>query len=409
MKLDAKTITTLTLPHGKDDHVFWDDDLPGFGYRLHRSSKTRIRGAWIIQYRNQGGRSRRMTIGHAALPAIEARKLAAQTLAKVRIGGDPRADKVAARERGSKTFRALAEEFIAFKKEVDSRRPSTLRIYRYALLNYSKALHHIEAGAVTRADIAAVLTRVQREYGAHCTHETRGRLNSLYIWAIGEGLVESNPVVGVRRIEYSANRERVLSNDELVKVWNACDTKFFPFCANFGRIMRLLILTGARRSEIVGLPWSEINFDTGVWTLAAERSKNGREHKLRLPRLALTILSEVKQLAELTGRPRDCVFSQEGKMNVQRHLGRLKARSGVQGWIIHDVRKTVATGMARIGILPHIIECVLNHRSGFRSGVHGIYNLEKYEPEVTQALLRWAEHVMALVEGRPDKVVALRP
>src|SRR5215471_8376400 len=111
MKLDNKTITTLTLPPGKVDHVFWDDDLPGFGYRLHRSSeKGRVRSAYIIQYRNQAGRSRRMTIGHAALPAIEARRLAAQALAKVRMGGDPRADKVSARERGSKTFRALAEE-----------------------------------------------------------------------------------------------------------------------------------------------------------------------------------------------------------------------------------------------------------------------------------------------------------
>src|SRR5215472_14630903 len=128
MKLDNKTIATLTLPPGKDDHVFWDDDLSGFGYRLHRSSERgRVRSAWIIPYRNQAGRSKRMTIGHGALPAIEARKLAAQTLARVKIGGDPRADKVAARERGSKTFRALAEELIAFKKDVDNRRPSTLR------------------------------------------------------------------------------------------------------------------------------------------------------------------------------------------------------------------------------------------------------------------------------------------
>jgi integrase len=408
MKLTTTIVRNLELPSGKNDHVFWDEDLPGFGYRMHRSSKG-IRSAWIIQYRIHNGRSRRMTIGSAALAANEARKLAAQQLARVKIGADPRGDKIAARKRGSKTLLSLINDFLADNK--DGWRESTERQYRLILLVYFKSLHHMEATAITRADIAPVLKCIEREHrrrgavaaqnpGRRSAALAQTRLNTLYIWAIGEGRLDSNPVIGTREIKYSGKRERVLTDDELIRIWQTCGAGFFPRSnGNFGRIVRLLILLGARRNEIACMAWSELN-EKGNWTLPARRSKNHRALTLRLPPAALAILAEVP-------RRGDNVFSKTAAMNIQRYVEQLRERTGIHDWSLHDLRRTTATGMGKIGIQPHIIECVLNHRSGFRAGVAGVYNLANYDLEVTQALLRWSEYVTALVEGRDNKVVAL--
>jgi integrase len=283
--------------------------------------------------------------------------------------------------------------------------------YRHILLVCWKPLHGMEIDAITRGDIATGLRRIERERGTRMGSLSRARLWTLYNWAIGEGLIANNPVIGTIKIEYTGKRERVLSDEELVKIWQACsDPENFPRGGNFGRVVKLLILLGARRSEITGMRWSELDLTKGSWTLPAERSKNKRAHTLPLPPAGLAIFDEIsrERWNGKTWVSDESIFTTFGGMNVWRPLEKLYKQSGTHDWWLHDLRRTCATGMANMGIHPHVIECVLNHVSGFRAGVAGTYNRSTYEREMKVALIRWSEHVMALVEGRANNIVTLR-
>jgi len=215
-----------------------------------------------------------------------------------------------------------------------------------------------------------------------------------------EGWTPANPVIGTRKPADSKPREHVLNNAELVSVWRACGDD------NFGRIVRLLILLGSRRAEVGGMRWSELDLDAGTWTLPAERSKNHRQHVIALPPAATEIIKSVPRTSrdQLFGDRAGKGFTSwsRGRQDLDRRFA-----GKVRPWRIHDLRRTVATGMADIGVEPHVIEGALNHFSGHRHGIAGVYNRSNYERPVKAALARWGEHVAALVEGRASKVVSL--
>jgi integrase len=190
----------------------------------------------------------------------------------------------------------------------------------------------------------------------------------------------ANPVAGTHRHNGKA-RERVLSEAELAAIWRACGDD------DYGRIVRLLILTGQRREEIGGLRWSEIDTDRIV--LPGGRTKNKRDHILPLAPQALALFPECGG---------DYVFGTRGFVSWSRGKSALDAACSVAGWRLHDVRRTVATMMGdKIGVLPHIIEAVLNHYSGHRAGVAGVYQRGKYVDAMRAALCAWAEYVSQLV------------
>jgi integrase len=215
------------------------------------------------------------------------------------------------------------------------------------------------------------------------------------------GIVENNPIIGTIQPNGGKSRERVLEDDEFAAIWNACKDD------HYGKIVRLLILLGARRAEVGGMRWSELDLERGTWTLPAERAKNNRKHTLPLMPMALDIIRGVPRMVS-----RDQLFGGRSDSGFCAwHLGKiaLDRRSGVSNWTPHDLRRTVATKMADIGVQPHIIEQILNHQSGHRSGPAGIYNRSRYEREVRSALGMWADHVRALVEGGERRVVPMRP
>jgi integrase len=226
-----------------------------------------------------------------------------------------------------------------------------------------------------------------------------------------EGLVEANPVAGTNRNE-AVKRDRVLSEPELREIWAALKDDAYS------DILRLLMLTGQRREEIGALRWSEIDLEAVLITLPAARTKNKLEHLVPISGPVRDIL---KDRHRIVGR--DLVFGQgEGgfsgwsKSKERLDARLLDARRKALGkeaqpmpdWRLHDIRRSVATGMAKIGIQPHIIEAVLNHISGHKAGVAGVYNRWTYLPEKTDALARWAEHLQAVVTGNASNVVPLR-
>jgi integrase len=218
-----------------------------------------------------------------------------------------------------------------------------------------------------------------------------------------EGLVENNPVILTNDPANGlTSRDRVLNDAELAAVWRACTDD------DFGRIVKLLILTGCRRDEIGGLGWSELDLDTDTMTLPRERTKNDKELKLILPSIAMEILRAAPLRAG-----REFVFGNHGgsfsawsyaSMALNTRIAAAQGKP-LPHWTLHDLRRTMRTGLARLGVAPHVAERVVNHAQG---GVEGIYNKHPYQDEIKAALATWADHVVAVVEGRDNKIAALK-
>jgi integrase len=391
MKLSAKTVAALELD-GKRDVIHFDDLMSGFGYRLRAGAGGKVLRSWVVQYR-RGGASRRLLLGSAeVLSAEQARTMAKKALGLIANGEDPAADRADRRAKDKLTLRSVIDEYLAAKQV----RPRTLAEIRRYLMVYCRPLHGMPVDAVTRKDIATRLVAIGREHGSITLARARAALSAFFTWAMQMGIVEANPVLGTAKPQDTTPRDRVLSDAELAAIWRACGDD------DFGRIVRLLILMPCRRSEIGGMRWDElVDLERG-WTLPTERSKNGRAHTLPLLPMALAIIKAVPRMAT-----RDHLFGvrANGFTPWEDAKAALGARSGVTGWVLHDIRRTVATRMADLGVAPHVIEQVLNHVSGHKSGVAGIYNRSNYEREVRNALALWHDHVRTLVEGGERKVV----
>jgi integrase len=400
LKLDAKTIPALVLPKGRTDEICWDAELEGFGLRLRRRADGGLLRNWVTQYR-ANGHTRRVTIGSVdKISPMQARDVARKTLARVELGHDPQAEKQAKRERSALSFRAAVEAYLAATEP--HLRPASTRLNRLYLLGpYFRPLHATGVADVSHPHIAARLSAIGRDHSSHTAAAARRALSALYKWCMEEGWCSSNPVIGTRKPAENKPRDHVLSDRELAAVWRACGDD------DPGRIIRLLILLGSRRQEVGGMRWSEFDLDAGTWTLPGERSKNHRSHTIVLPPAALAIIASVPRTSRdhLFGDRAGAGFTgwSNAKLDLDRRLGQT-----VKPWRVHDLRRSVATGMADIGIEPHHIEAALNHYSGHRRGVAGIYNRSSYQSAVAAALARWSEHIAALVEGRAGKIVPLR-
>jgi integrase len=206
-------------------------------------------------------------------------------------------------------------------------------------------------------------------------------------------------VAALTNTRQEKSRERVLTDDELKAIWRACPD------SDFGAIVKLLILTSQRRTEIGSLRWNEVDLERATISLPVERTKNKRAHVVPLSPPVLEILKAKQQSrgATLFG------ITDKGFTDWSKSKAALDTRiTGLTGWRLHDLRRTTVTGMAGLGIQPHIIEAVINHVSGHKGGVAGIYNRAAYDKEKRAALDLWAEHVMALVESRKGVVVPMK-
>ena len=396
MKLTLKSTEGVKLPAGKSDHIVFDDDIPGFGIRLREGGSR----TWIYQYRI-GSKQRRMVLGSAkSVPLSLARENAGKLEAKVKLGGDPAMEKDTARQDAENTVGALVEQYLEARKS--EWRPRSEREVRRHLTKHAKPLHRFPITAVTQRNLATLLGDVARDSGDVTSNRVRASLYAFFGWVIREGirLPEGN-VVAHTNIREEKSRDRVLSDAEVKAIWTACRED------HHGAIIRLLMLTGLRVNEIAALRWDELHDDQMV--LPGERTKNKRSHVVPLSDPAKEIL------AQLVGTGRKHVFGRDdtgfqGMGQAQPKLdARIAATHGrLPRWTPHDLRRTVATRMAELGVQPHIVEALLNHASGHKSGVAGIYNRATYDKEKREALNLWAEHLLAVIEGRKAIVVPLK-
>jgi integrase len=395
MKLTQASVKGLSLPSGSSDKLFFDDDLPGFGFRIRDGGKR----TWIAQYR-LGKKQRRVTIGTAAnTTAEEARKRAKGILSRVHLGGDPQIEKAEARVQAASTVQSAVGRYL--DEWAPRLKPRSMAEVERHLRRHFAALSEIPLAKVTRATVAAELARIAKQNGPYAANRARAALSALYSWAMGEGLADQNPVIGTNKATDEIARDRVLSPAELSAIWQEAGD------GDYAAIVKLLILTGQRREEVGGMLWPEVDLDGSIWRIRAERTKNGLPHDLPLSRPTVAILRDRAKREQ-----RDLVFGAgdgpfQGWSNAksaldERVLARLRKKdkkAKLPAWRLHDIRRTVATGLADIGVLPHVVEAILNHVSGHKAGVAGVYNRASYAAEKRMALDLWAEHVVAAHHG----------
>jgi integrase len=392
MKLTQTQIAKLELPRGKADAIFFDDEMPSFGLRIRAGGSRKF----IVQYR-QGGLQRRYTLGPTAVLTLEqARHKARKVLVDVGEGKDPAAERDAQQAAAGLLFASAVDDYL--KVCAQDLRPRTRAEYTRYLKELWKPLNKLALDKITLPLVANNLRTIAEKHSNTQANRARSCLSAMFAWAISEGMCGVNPVIGTSKKKENGSRTRVLTDAELAAVWRACPK------SDFGAIIRLLMLTACRREEIAQLRWAEVDLNTKLITLPAARTKNGVEHVLPLSDTAMEVLQAIPY-------QRDVIFGHGrngfgGFAKAKRVLDRT---SGVSNWTVHDLRRTAATGMADIGVQPHVIEAVLNHVGGHKAGVAGIYNRATYAKEKREALDAWANHIrVAIAQASGANVTTLK-
>ena len=415
MKLTATAVRSAALPAGKSETIFFDDDIPGFGLRL-RAQGSR---SFIFQYA-LGEKQRRMALGTVtALTVSDARKTAATLYARVRLGQYPAADKVEGHRQASETFQACVDQYLhALRQRL---RPRSFTEIQRHLLKHARALHELPLANISRRDVAAVIVAITNAAGGPTANRVRASLSTFFAWSMARGLAETNPVIGTEKNE-EKSRDRVLTPHEFRLIWNALDYD------QHGACIKLLALTGQRLNEIARLRWSEVH--DGQIILPPERTKNARPHVLPLSEAAAAIIRrQPKGTADTIFGNSERGFSNWSncKLRLDKRIAEANGGKPIPHWTPHDLRRSFATyaggglpehqlkklslrdreAAAGLGIAPHIVEAVLNHVSGTRGGVAGVYNRSTYAAEKKIALDLWADRLLAIVEGRDSNIIAM--
>lgn len=398
VKLIEAIVPGLVVP-AAGDTFYWDSEIAGFGLRVSARGKR----TWVAQYRFGAKQSRHKVGQWPELRADKARKQARDVLAAARNGRNPQEAKDEARERAAVNLGFVASLYLARKVE-PWQRPNTVVERRRHLDRDWRPLHGLILARVGRAQVAAELARIATDHGPIAANRSRGTLHAMFVWAMGEGLAEINPVVGANKPGVERSRDRTLALAELRAVWEATAEK-----GDFNAIVRLLMLTGQRREEVAGMRWAEVNLDKALWSLPGSRTKNGRAHDVPLSDATARLIASLERR-----KGRELVFGRgeggfsgwsQSKDRLDGKIAKMQAEATgkeeradaqkLSNWTLHDLRRTVATQMAEGGAQPHVVEAIMNHVSGHKAGVAGIYNKAVYAAEKRAALDRWAEHVLA--------------
>jgi integrase len=435
----APAVPTITLtqravevlkppPEGRVE--YFDRILPGFGLRVAKGGRK----TWFVMYR-VGGKKVRETLGTLPrIPKIEdARDLARESLRHVQAGQHPVEERRRAERRTSEarrdTFRSVAEQYIE-RYAAKNTRPATWKeLERQLKRDVYPKWGERPIGDIMRRDVLDLLDSIADRGAPIQANRTLARLRTLFNWARDRDIIPSNPLDRLKQPAAEKERSRTLNDDEIRWFWLACNRLGWPF----GPLCKLLLLTAQRRTEVAGLRWSEIDLDARTWTIPRERTKNDREHLVHLSDLALETIQSLPRFTQAMSdavgeKGADLIFTTTGmrhvsgyskaKASLDKHMleplrSELSAvesvgqPAGVGEWILHDLRRTAATGMARLNIAPHVVDRILNHVSGTIRGVAAVYNRHAYLDERNAALEAWGRYVERLVRPVPENIVAV--
>ncbi|HMF26154.1 MAG TPA: integrase arm-type DNA-binding domain-containing protein [Pseudolabrys sp.] len=433
MKLTEQRIAKIEPEAGQKDCLVFDDDQRGLAVRASsKGSRT-----FLCQYTLHGQKYRVPLGACSALSLAKARQAAAAVMGDVAKGRNPAADRkeAAAAERAKRarnrlTLRVLIEDWK--RLHLAGRRASyadeAVRALHSAFADrLDDAAEDLDRAAVVRALDALARRRKRKDgdgakqRGMAMTGRTAAYGRAAYAWAVKRGAVAVNPFAALPIGKGVTKRERVLSDHELAEIWRAAGDVAAPY----GSIVRLLILTGQRRGEVAGMAWNELADDLTAWTMPGQRTKNGAVHAVPLSTAASAIIKatlpadmkEAKRVvAELRSAGALILPGEKGayagwskaKRALDQAIGDARAKAAgksgkaanIEPWSIHDLRRTVATGLQRLGVRLEVTEAVLNHISGSRGGLAGVYQRHDWAVEKRAALDAWAAHVIAATQER---------
>ena len=362
------------LKPGRERYEVLDASQPGFGIRV---SKTGIK-SWIVYGRINGKRSRKTLGTYPSLSLADARIRAREALQSMRDG-----DQV--EEARPLLFTDALE--LWYEREQSNRR-SFNNVRNAMSLHVVPDLRGKLITDVSKNDLLKIIDRLYDEGKPTQGNRVRAFIKRLFAWAAERDLINVSPALHLPKQSVEASRDRVLTQDELVAIWAACDELRYPF----GPMIKLLLLTGQRRTEAAGACWSEIDLKKRTWTISKERSKNGLSHIIHLSDQAIDLLMQLPRhidsdlLFTVTGSTSASGFSHAKK--------RLDKYSKVSGWRFHDLRRTFATHLVEhLGVAPMVVDKILNHQSGVVSGIAAVYQRQQMIQERRAALEAWSAYV----------------
>ncbi len=426
----TKRVVDATKPGAKDVFV-WDAEVKGFGLKVTPAGSK----VYLLQYRVDGSRAtapKRYTIGKHGSPwtADAARAEAIRLLGQVKAGTDPQAKRITEREAAANqadTFAKVVELFIDRYAKPNTRSwPETKRILdKHVTPVWGKR----PVEGITRKDVNKLVDDLVDAGTPVLANRALAVTRKLFNWAASKDFVQANPCAGVQLPTAEEGRDRVLTDAELREIWAAAAALKVPSRA----FVKLLVLTAQRRTEVAGMRWDELDIAGKVWVIPKERAKNGKAHVVPLPDSAVAILESMPRITLDDGKLSDFVLTSNGttpmsdysgiknKLDRQMLEARRKAAQergdapervqAPENWRFHDIRRTVTTGLAAMGIAPQVADRILNHTQGTIKGVAAVYNRHQYLDERRAALDAWARRVEQIVIGTPadGKVVQLRP
>lgn len=382
---------------------FYDTIESGLAIRVSKKgTKT-----FFYRYRFSG-KNKRFTIGR--FPGIglsDARKRVQKLKVKVNDGIDPQAEKQKKKNQTAlQTFKELADEYL--DKHVPTRKPKTQEEYTRIVNNeLIPAFGKYPISDITRGMIISLMDEIAiKREAPTMANRIRSRLSTIYNFAIERGLAEKNPVNGIKnRSEGENSRDRYYKPEEIKRLWESFSNQPEPAQS----IFKMLLLTGQRKGETSRMRWEDIRGD--IWTIPAKDAKNGKPHDVPLSSFALDI---IKNIRPLTGES-NYVFESSRRKNkptgyIDRPKNQIKKESGVKGFRPHDLRRTVATYMAKLGVERTTLGKILNHKGlAGDSQVTAIYDRHSYMDEKRKAMNRWSKKLKDILEGKTEaKIVDIR-
>jgi integrase len=409
-----------TAPHfdGKRDLFLWDSKVPGFGVRIYPTGKR----MYVFQYRTRDRQQRRVAIGlHGPLTVETAREAASDLYEAVRKGRDPAEEQKTIARRVPDKIEIVVDEFIHRYLAGKERAPSYIADTRAIFANHVlPRWRGREIKTVTRRDVIELLDAIVDEGKPVAANRTLAAIRKLFNWAVQRGIIEASPVALVEMPGPERKRERTLAADEIRALWTAAGELGYPF----GHFFQMALTTGQRREEVARMRGADIDEAERIWTLSSEMTKAGRAHVVPLSPVALNILGEAKDWARallVNGEdavPATYAFTTRGdrpisgyskaKARLDRVVTAARSEEGLpdlEPWTIHDLRRTVGTGLGKLGISRFIIARILNHAD---RTVTGIYDRHEYLDEKRHALDAWATYLANLIAPLGDNVVPMR-
>lgn len=373
-----KALTNKTLealkPQAKRYEVH-DLYCPGMSVRVSVQGQK----VFSVKFR-YGLDQKRMKLGvFPRITLATAREKATDILRQVDEGIDP----TKRRRSPNMKVEAVCREFI--RLHAQPRNKSWREAERILEREFIKTFGQRDIREIKRYDVLEIMDAAVARESTYQANRILSNIRKLFNWCVERGIVETSPITGVKAPTKEQSRERVLEDDEIVRLLRACRNDVYPF----RQFVPILLATAQRRGELAEMRWSEVDLAAKQWIIPSERSKNGKPHVVPLSPFALKILNEVPRFLDC-----DYVFTTTRKSPVSgfsKMLRRLSEGSMTSDWRLHDLRRTAASGMARAGVAPHVVEKVLNHISGTISGVAAVYNRYAYDAEKREALDNWGQ------------------